>query len=244
VFSNGHTAVEALCDFPAGPGIRSCVGVSAIRSDIRQAVPFGPAQDARFNTRGDRFDVTAATVGDILDMLNGFLLYHVVGGPAWMRIDHFDIAAKAARPIAEPDFRPAVMGLLAERFQLQTHNETRDIPGFMIRTPKAPGTLKPSASDEKYSLRMTDGDVAFTAAPMSSLTNYLSQMWAAPLEEQAKLEGGYDFTLATSRAERDPGDKWGDWVREVLEEAGFRVEGRKIPMEVTVVDRCERLSEN
>lgn len=99
------------------------------------------AQDARFNTPGDRFEVTAATVGDIIDMLNGFRLYHVVDGPAWMRIDRFDIVAKADRPVAEPDSRPAVMGLLAERFQLQTHNETRAIPGFMIRASKAPGTL-------------------------------------------------------------------------------------------------------
>jgi uncharacterized protein (TIGR03435 family) len=108
------------------------------------------------------------------------------------------------------------MGPLAERFQLQTHNETRGITGFMIRAPKAPGTL----------------------------TNYLSQMWAGPVENQTKLEGGYDFTLATSRAERHPGDKWGDWVREALEAAGFRVEGRNIPMEVTVVDRCEQPGEN
>jgi uncharacterized protein (TIGR03435 family) len=79
---------------------------------------------------------------------------------------------------------------------------------------------------------------------MGSLTNYLSQVWGAPVEDQTKLEGGYDFTLATSRAERHPGDKWGDWVREALEDVGFRVEGRKIPMEVTVVDRCERPSEN
>jgi uncharacterized protein (TIGR03435 family) len=136
------------------------------------------------------------------------------------------------------------MGLLAERFQLQAHNETRDMPGFTIRAPKAPGVLKSASSEEKYSLRSVDGDVAFTSASMGALTNYLSQVWGAPVEDQTKLEGGYDFTLATSRAERHPGDKWGDWAREALEEIGFRVEGRKIPLDVIVVDRCERPSEN
>jgi uncharacterized protein (TIGR03435 family) len=213
-------------------------------SSVKPSRPGAAAQDPRFNMRGNRFEAIAATVGDILDMLNGFRLYRVVGGPAWMRTDRFDIVAKADQQIAEADFKSAVMALLAERFQLRSHEETRDTPGFAIRAPKAPEVLKPAAGDEKVSLRMRDGDVAFTAASMGSLTNYLSQVWGAPVEDQTKLEGAYDFTLATSRAERHTGDRWGDWVREAVEDVGFRVEGRKIPMEVTAVDRCERPSEN
>lgn len=133
-------------------------------------------QDARFSVRGDRFEATAATVGDVLDMLNGFRLHRVVGGPAWMRMDRFDIVAKADQPIAEADFNSALMALLAERFQLQVHKETREVPGFSIRAPKAPEVLKSAASDEKYSLRMRDGDVALTSASMGSLTNYLAQV--------------------------------------------------------------------
>jgi uncharacterized protein (TIGR03435 family) len=225
----------------AGPGwAQARFEVTSVKPSLPGATP----QDARFNTRGDRFEVSAATVGDILDMLNGFRLHRVTGGPGWMRTDRFDIVAKADRPITEPDFKSAVMGLLAERFQLQSHQETRDIPGFTIRAPKAAGALKPAASGEKYSLRMVEGDVALTSASMGALTNYLSQVWAAPVEDETKLQAAYDFTLAISRVERHPGDKVGDWVREALEDIGFRVEARKIPMEVTVVDRCERPGEN
>jgi uncharacterized protein (TIGR03435 family) len=213
-------------------------------SSVKPSHPGATPQEARVRVRGDRFEATAATVGDVLDMLNGFRLYRVVGGPAWMRTDRFDIVAKADQPIAESDVRNAVMALLAERFQLRSHLENRDTPGFAIRAPKAQSVVKPAASDEKYSLRMNNGDVAFTAASMDALTNYLSQMWGATVEDQTKLEGAYDFTLAISRVERRPEDKWGDWVREALEDAGFRVEARKISMETTVVDRCERPSAN
>jgi uncharacterized protein (TIGR03435 family) len=213
-------------------------------SSVKPSRPGAAAQYTRFNMRGNRFEATAATVGDVLDMLNGFRLYRVVGGPAWMRTDRFDIVAKADQSIAETDFKSAVMAVLAERFQLQSHKETRDTPGFTIRAPKTKEVLKPAASDEKYSLRVRDGDVAFTAASMGSLANYLSQMWSAPVADRTNMEGAYDFTLATSRAERHTGDRWADWVREALEDLGFRVEGRKIPMEVTVVDRCERPNEN
>ena len=122
---------------------------------------------------------------------------------------------------SEANFKPAMTGLLADRFQLQAHTETRDVPGFVIRAPKGPGASKPAANGEKSSLRMTEGDVMLTAASMGALTNYLSHVWGAPVDDQTKLEGMHDLMLATSR-----------------------VEGRKIPLEVTVVDRCERPNEN
>jgi uncharacterized protein (TIGR03435 family) len=213
-------------------------------ASIKPSSPDATAQNSRFNLRGDRLDITAATVGGILDWLNGFQLFRVVGGPPWTRTDRYDIVAKADQPIPQDALKPVVMALLAERFQLQSHTETRDIPGFTIRALKSQAALKPATPDEKYSQRMTNGDVVFTAAPMSSLTNFLSQVWTAPVEDQTKLEGAYDFTLAVSQVERHPGEKGGDWVRSAMEETGFRVEARKIPLEVTVVDRCERPSEN
>jgi hypothetical protein len=79
MFGDEHAAIETLSDPPAGPGDRPCPGASAIRSDIRQAIASGcDGAGPAFNTRGDRFEVTTATVGDVLDMLNGFRLYRIV----------------------------------------------------------------------------------------------------------------------------------------------------------------------
>jgi len=96
-----------------------------------------------------------------------------------MRTDRFDIVAKSDGAIPEADLAQAVMALLAQRFQLQSHShkETRAVPGLAIRAPKGPDVLKPAGGDEPYSMRMSsDGDVVFSAAPMSALTNYLSQV--------------------------------------------------------------------
>jgi uncharacterized protein (TIGR03435 family) len=145
-----------------------------------------------------------------------------------MRTDRFDIVGKADHPIAPADFKAAVMALLAERFRLEVHEETREIPSFSLRAPRTPDMVRPAASNEKYSMGMKDGDVVFTAASMNRLANYLSQILKGPVEDQSKMEAKYDFTLRTSRVERHPGETWGDWVREALEEIGFRVEGVKI----------------
>src|SRR5665213_2712787 len=68
----------------------------------------GP-QDGRSGFRADRFDAEPYTVGDILDMLNGWQLHRVIGGPAWMTADRFDIHAEASAPVPPEQRRDAVM---------------------------------------------------------------------------------------------------------------------------------------
>jgi len=136
------------------------------------------------------------------------------------------------------------MALLAERFHLESHRERREVPGMVLRASQTPRGLKQAGSNESYSIRMDRGDVVFTAVPMSGVTNYLSNMLKAPVVDETELKGTYDFELATSRVEPQPGMTWGDRVREAVEAIGFRMENRRIPLEITVVDRCERPSAN
>jgi len=214
-------------------------------ASVRLSQPGMTPMDARHNFHGDRFEVRAMTVGDILDMLGGYQLFRVVGGPSWMRTDRYDIEAKADRLLEVADRQQAVMGLLAERFHLESHRETREVPGIVLRAPRGRREeLKQSGSDERYSIRRDRGDVVFTAAPISSVTNYLLNMWQAPVVDETELKGAYDIKLPTSEVEPQPRMSWGDRVREAVEAIGFRVENRRIPLEVTVVDRCERPGAN
>jgi uncharacterized protein (TIGR03435 family) len=213
-------------------------------ASIRPSQP-GTAQDARVRIRGDRLEIHAYTVKDILDWLNGYQLHRVTGGPDWMGTDRYDIEAKADGSLeAAPDGKEAIMALLAERFQLQSHRETRQLPAIVLRAPGTPRGLKPAGSDETYSIRMESGDVVLTAVPMATVTNYLSQMWRVPVVDETELKGKYDFRLATSQVVGEPEMKLGDRVREAIMAIGFRVEDRRMPLEVTVVDRCERPSAN
>jgi uncharacterized protein (TIGR03435 family) len=69
-------------------------------------------------------------------------------------------------------------------------------------------------------------------------------MWHSPVVDQIGLEGTFDFSLNPSVVGPQPGENWGDRVREAVLAVGFKVEERKVPTEVTVVDRCERPSQN
>jgi uncharacterized protein (TIGR03435 family) len=225
---------------PACPQVRFEV------SSIRPSQP-GTAQEARVRISGDRLEVHAYTVRDILDWLNGFQLHRVVGGPDWMGTDRYDIVAKADGPLQGGDGqagKAAIMALLAERFQFQSHQETRQLPAMVLRAPGTLRALKPAGSDETYSIRTERGDVVLTAVPMAAVTNYLSNMWRVPVVDETELKGKYDFKLATAQIEGEPEMKLGDRVRDAIVAIGFRAEDRRVPLEVTVVDRCERPSAN
>jgi uncharacterized protein (TIGR03435 family) len=113
---------------------------------------------------------------------------------------------------------------------------------MVLLAPKIPAGVKPAVAGEAYSVPYFARDVLpFTAVPMSAFTNYLSNVWHTPVIDQTGLNGAYDFTLNPST---DSGEGWGDRIDEALLAVGFKIEYRKVPTEVTVVDHCERPSEN
>ena len=222
--------------------------IAQVRFEVASIHPSRPgatAQNGGVSLGVDRFDAEAATVGDILDMLNDWQLERVVGGPGWMRTDRYDIHAKADAPIPLKERKEAVLVLLAERFKLAVHRETRDISAMVLTAPTRPAGLKPAADGETYSMRFNaNGDPTFVAVPMSQVTNYLSQMWHSPVVDQTGLAGTFDFSLAPSAITPMRGETWGDLVRGAVLAFGFKVETKKVPTEITVVDRCERPTEN
>ena len=63
-------------------------------------------------------------------------LYQVVGGPAWIEREGFDIEAKSERPTDKAHVWLALQTLLADRFKLAMHRETRDLPVFTLTAAK------------------------------------------------------------------------------------------------------------
>src|SRR5207253_11401458 len=56
----------------------------------------------------------------------------IVGGPSWIEYDRFDIAAKAPQGTSQQDLRLMLQALLADRFQLKLHNDTREVDGGFV----------------------------------------------------------------------------------------------------------------
>jgi uncharacterized protein (TIGR03435 family) len=78
--------------------------------------------------------------------------FQIVGGPEWQMSSKFDISARAPEgTTGTADLQPMMKTLLADRFKLKTHTETRELPIYALILARSDGTLgpdlKPSSAD-------------------------------------------------------------------------------------------------
>ena len=112
----------------------------------------------------------------------------LVGGPSWIATDRFEINATFDGPVAiapnSPPVRLLAMerALLADRFKLRVHQETRQLPVFDLVRSRADGRLGPR-------LVKSDGSclpLPSTSAPISDFTPYCGVKRSAPGAMSAK----------------------------------------------------------
>lgn len=78
-----------------------------------------------------------------------FIAYRVqfyqLAPPAWMEGEYFDIVAKLPSGASQDDVRRMLQNLLAERFRLTLHHETREASGYALAVGRAGPQLRESA---------------------------------------------------------------------------------------------------
>src|SRR3974377_1452648 len=111
--------------------------------------PAGPHVVSLIINHG-RLNIEAAELRQIVGLAYAVQRVRVLGGPAWADSDQFDIVAKAENPDASRDeIRNMLQALLAERFKLVVHRETKEIPAYTLVLAKSGSKLKAAAPDKK-----------------------------------------------------------------------------------------------
>src|SRR5580692_9330899 len=95
--------------------------------------------------RGGRYEIRKATMLDLVRIAYGMDSYRILGGPGWLELDRFDIIAKAPAKTTPEALHAMLQSLLAERFGLVVHNDTKAIPTFFL-TEKAKKNMIPGES--------------------------------------------------------------------------------------------------
>jgi uncharacterized protein (TIGR03435 family) len=77
---------------------------------------------------GGRFLVTNTPLRVLISIAHGIQDFQIIGGPSWIDSSTFDITAKTPNgtPSKIPSITPMLQTLLAERFRLRTHTETKE----------------------------------------------------------------------------------------------------------------------
>ena len=167
-----------------------------------------------------------------------------VAGPEWLNRDRFDIDARAAAPTPESRLRLMLQALLAERFRLGLHRETKDLAVYEMAAAKSGPKLTPSTS-AGANPQVTAGSYVIPHVSMADFALRLRELGAVdlPVVDRTNLQGVFDITLRFADGWRpstrpDPG---GVSIFTILEQQlGLRLELRKSPAEILIVDQAER----
>lgn len=194
--------------------------------------------------------------------------YHLrpeaVTGPPWLESERFDLVAKAPETAAPNDLRRMLQTLLGERFKLAVHSESKLMPAYALVLGKSGPKLQASETALLREQRCVPGpsqpgqrhvDCKHITLPL--LADYLQELaprdFTVPVVDQTGLTGAFDFKLdwtpsarpsataddaPASTASAETGPSIFDAVEVQL---GLRLERKKLPLPVVVVDRVERV---
>lgn len=163
----------------------------------------------------------------------------IFGGPKWVDDDRYDIDAKAPGRAGDHEMMAMLQTLLAERFQLVLHRETRPLPGYALVVGKKGLTAKRSEPGIRSETSSSRRSIDATGCDMGCLARKLSEVLHAPVADLTGVEGRFDFKL-----EWTPDDLQAAVFPAIEEQLGLKLEGRKVPTEVLVIDRAAKPSEN
>ncbi len=202
------------------------------------------AEGMRVTFSGPTVRMTGATLGSIVTFAYDLKSYEFGEGswPAW-KSEQFDIAAKAEGDgaLTREQSRPLFRALLAERFKLKFHRETKQMPGYMLTLAKDGPKLKTSDPDTKGSMSLSGRDYAemkVAGWTMDEVARYFSTTMGEPVLDGTGLGERYDFRLAWS----DTNGAYATLVTALQEQLGLKLERRKEPIEVFVFDSAVRPS--
>jgi uncharacterized protein (TIGR03435 family) len=224
--------------------------VSAASSHSFEAASIHVLDNARgmsAKVSGSRFHAAGLTLFALIDYAWDLKIYQLIGVPGWGETEHYDISAKAPGDdaITEQQARLMLRSLLAERFHLKIHNETRELPVYNLVIAKGGSKLATPAPEAKSVLIAGSKGLQVTAGSLNQLASHLSldPQIGRPVLDTTGLTGRYDYTLsAWGSGAADPNSP--SIFTAVQDQLGLKLESAKAPIEVWVVNSAERPSAN
>ena len=158
-------------------------------------------------------------------------------GPRWLDDNEYDLDAKAGRSAGAAEVALMLRALLAERFQLKQHRETREMRVYDLVVepggPKLPAAGGPGLHFQGDMRRFADLiGVQLSIAMPGDPTQPGRATVPVPVLDQTGLTDVYDFNVDVKPDGSDPLTLW----QRELKKMALRLNSRRAPVEVLVVD--------
>jgi uncharacterized protein (TIGR03435 family) len=226
---------------------------------------------------GGQVVVTNNTLRNIVRNVYGIQNYQIVGGPDWFDRDRFDIVAKAGDPNATPEqLQTMARRLLADRFKLVVHFETREVPVYalVVQSPGRFGPqMRPAAFDcstqgagpppagtaipawppnrPLCGTRTTPGRLIAGGVLMADLARNISNFAGRLTTDDTGLTERFDLFVEWTPDQLPPPGQLPpglpapptdapDLFTAVQEQLGLRLDSRRAPADVLVIDSASQ----
>ena len=172
----------------------------------------------------------------------------LIQGPDWINDAWFDIVAKASGPAAQPELRRMLQSLLAARFNLACHRETKEIPVLILTIGKNGSKLQPTDTDGSPSFKTGKLNLTGQGATVSQLTHFLSRELHMPIVDHTGLTGRFNYFLdinayITEEIRKTPGvppEAPSIIAQAIQAQLGLKLDAKKAPVEVLVIDHLDK----
>jgi len=213
---------------------------------------------------GGLFTATNVTLKVLIQQAWDVRDFQISGGPGWLDTERYDITAKGDGPGVSEDemrkmpevqrnkvleeFRMRIRALLADRFQLKVHRETKELPVYALIVAKGGPKIQPATEDGSpggrlHITRESAGvEIAGQKVFLMSLVRLLSDQVGRTVLDKTDLKGSYDFKM--SFAPDLPESDGPSIFTAVQEQLGLKLDAQKGPVEVLVIDSAQKASAN
>jgi uncharacterized protein (TIGR03435 family) len=192
--------------------------------------------------------------------------FQVIGGPKWVDDTTYEIVAKLERTPdvtrddttsiridtkREEQLHVALQWLLADRFQLEFHHELKIMPSYVLTAVKGKFKLQP-ISESGQCGTSSNGDgrsykLVANCIDMKRFASVLARRLRQPVFDVTGVKGLYNFVLqwsADDLVNRDGAPQLDSLFDALRDQLGLRIESKKAPTDMIVIDRAERPAEN
>jgi uncharacterized protein (TIGR03435 family) len=191
-----------------------------------------------------------------------------VEGPDWLSSERFDVSATfpdalpKEREKYDAAFHAMMQNMLGDRFKLAVHREQKTRPVYGLIVGKSGVKFKEVADCDSHNANSNGTHYVGTCVSMEAFAAFLAARRRdlpadLPVLDMTALQGFYNLTLDWIPEPRQSGESKGDvpiaadnpsrptLLVALQEQLGLKLETRKAPIEILVVDHAERVpSEN
>lgn len=207
--------------------------------------PPGPGNTTMRFDPGGRFRATGAPLNALIQLAYGVKDFQVSGGPKWADSESYDVVAQPAAGVTlnRDQLKVAIQALLADRFKLKFHRETRDLAIYSLVVAKNGPKLTKNIDVPGPEAAIASGQLKGSKISMSILADLLAQRLDRTVRDDTGISGDFDVKLDWGPGQTADRDDPSIFTA-LQEQLGLKLNAQKGPVEILIIDSAERPSVN